>query len=73
MELFLEWSCLNTEATLFGKRALAGNQKRQVEIKYSPNRKLFLTPLIQIKKKFFFQKGQFLTKRPIPGRFIFPK
>ena len=26
-----------------------------------------------LRKSFFFQQGQFLTKRPIPGRFIFPK
>ena len=30
-------------------------------------------PLITIKKKFFFQKGHFLTKGLIPGRFIFLK
>ena len=29
--------------------------------------------MIQIKKKFFFKKDTFLTKRQIPGRFIFLK
>ena len=31
---------------------------------------VFLTFLIQIKKKFFFFKNHFLRKLPIPGRFI---
>ena len=34
---------------------------------------IYFWHLIQIKKKFFFQKGHFLTKRPVPGRFIFLK
>ena len=49
-----------------------GDQEGQVEIEYSPHRKLFLTLLIQIKKS-FFQKGDCSTNCPIPGCFIFLK
>ena len=59
---------LNKRATFFDPGHL-GDQ-RKVEIEYPPYQK-FLTLLIQIKKNIFFQKGHFLTKRLIPGRFIF--
>ena len=49
------------------------NQEGKVEVKYLPHRKLYLTLSIHIKKNFFFQKGQFLTKRAIQGHFIFLK
>ena len=42
-----------------------GDQKGKAEIEYPPRQK-FLTKTI-------FKKGHFLTKCPIPGRFIFLK
>ena len=36
-----------------------GYQKGHMEVKYPPYRKLFLTLLIQIKKKLFFKNGIF--------------
>ena len=46
------------------------NAEGQVKAESPPNQKLFLTLLIQIKKKYIFWKGHFLTKRPFPMVFL---
>ena len=58
---------VNKRATLFD----LGNQRGQVEVEYPPNRKLLWD--FSFSRLFFFQKGYFLTERPIFGRFIFLK
>ena len=39
-----------------------GNQEGHMEVEYPLHMKLFLTPLIQIKKKFFFKKGHLFNE-----------
>ena len=67
IKLFLKKPlCLNKRTSLFGKRA-PGLFRRTDGDRIPPNWRLFLTLLVQIKKSVF------LTKRLIPGRFIFLK
>ena len=72
MEKSIKFSSIQSKGSLFDKRKLRLS-KRAGAGRIPPNWKLFRRLLIQILKKFFFQKGHFLTKRLIPECFIFLK